>query len=438
LGQRIVKTSLAVFICLIIYYLRGYYGETMQTESIITAIICLQPYMRDTQEYSRNRMAGTLIGAGLGLLFLLLLMVFPILSRRPVILYGLMSLGVLISLYACVIVRMPDTASLAAIVFLCVVVTFPDIESPLRQAAIRLVDVFIGTSVAICINIFRFPRRKNRNRLFFIHAHDLVPDHVAHLSGTTLYQLNHLYDDGARICLMSHHAPAFFTLQMNQTKVNMPLIVMNGAAIYDVEKSDYLWKKTIPRENSAALLSYMDGLGISYFIYTIHKSRTCIFHHGPLSEDENQILDHMRHSQYRYYLDSDSYDPDEIVYIKIVYNSRMENPAIHAELDSIIMRNHMRAEHFRQVSAPNAYGVYIYSAEATIANAQQYLLRHLPNDGHRFEPIEISLDHGCQSPYDSIHLLHVVSRMYEPLAILPVPEHPHASQGEPDEHPEFH
>ena len=76
-GQRITKTTFAVFLCLIIYYLRGYQGESMPTEAMITAIICMQPYVRDSRDYALNRLAGTLIGAGWGLLFLLLLLVFP-------------------------------------------------------------------------------------------------------------------------------------------------------------------------------------------------------------------------------------------------------------------------------------------------------------------------------------------------------------------------
>lgn len=68
-GQRITKTTVAVFLCLIIYYLRGYQGESMPTEAMITAIICMQPYVRDSRDYALNRLAGTLIGAGWGLLF---------------------------------------------------------------------------------------------------------------------------------------------------------------------------------------------------------------------------------------------------------------------------------------------------------------------------------------------------------------------------------
>ena len=38
LGQRIIKTSVAVFLCLVFYRLRGYRGETMPAEAAISAV----------------------------------------------------------------------------------------------------------------------------------------------------------------------------------------------------------------------------------------------------------------------------------------------------------------------------------------------------------------------------------------------------------------
>ena len=166
-GQRITKTTVAVFLCLIIYYLRGYSGQNMPTESAITAIICMQPYVKDTREYSWNRVSGTLIGAFWGLLFLLILLWLPVLGSNPLVLYTLMAGGVLVTLYSTVLIRKPDTASLAAIVFLCIVIAFPDIERPLWQALNRMIDVFIGTAVAIGVNVAHLPRKKKDNLVFF-------------------------------------------------------------------------------------------------------------------------------------------------------------------------------------------------------------------------------------------------------------------------------
>ena len=417
LGQRIVKTSIAVFICLVIYYIRGYYGENMQTESIITAIICIQPYIRDTREYAVNRLAGSLIGAALGLLFLFLMITLPDPGRSPIHIYALMSLGVLGALYSAVLLKMPDTSGLAAIVFLCVVITFPDLEDPIKQAIIRIIDVFIGTIVAIGVNLFRLPRRKNRNLLFFLHAHDLAPDHYSQISSAALFRLNYLYDDGASICLISEHAPAFFILQMHNTKVNTPIIVMDGAAIYDIQKSQYLWKKTITRDAAKALIQYLDTQGLSYFIYTIHRNKTCIFHNGPINDEEKKIVEHMKRSHYRYYLEEDDYDLDEIVYFKIVYPKEKENFAIHAEIDAIVMKHHLRLRARTQVSAPDAEGLYIYSADATIQAAESRIISILHEEGRNLEPCEISLNHGYQTDNDAIHLLNIVARKYEPFIL---------------------
>ena len=151
LGQRIVKTTVAVFLCLLFYYLRGYRGQGMPTEAAITVIICMQPYVRETGKYALNRFVGTLIGAFWGLFLLLLLNDFPTLGEKVLILYAMMAAGVLLSLYSAVTLRVSDAAGQAAIVFLCVVIAFPDIREPLQQAAHRMLDVFVGTAVATAV-----------------------------------------------------------------------------------------------------------------------------------------------------------------------------------------------------------------------------------------------------------------------------------------------
>ena len=82
----------------------------MSAEAAITAIICMQPYVHDTRDYALNRIAGTLIGAAWGFLFLLVVPLFPAVTGIP--LYALMGLGILISLYSAVVIR--ETACAAS------------------------------------------------------------------------------------------------------------------------------------------------------------------------------------------------------------------------------------------------------------------------------------------------------------------------------------
>ena len=90
IGQRIIKTSLAVTLCLFFYLWRGYQGESMPAEAAITAIICMQSCVHDTQTSVLNRLAGTMIGAFWGFVFLLLMLMIPVLNWAVPILYLMM------------------------------------------------------------------------------------------------------------------------------------------------------------------------------------------------------------------------------------------------------------------------------------------------------------------------------------------------------------
>ena len=190
LGQRIIKTTVAVFICLLVCYIIGYRGAQMPSEACITAIICMQPLVRDTRQYAINRVIGTLVGSVWGLLLLLILTSVPAAAEHYTLLYLVMAIGMMLSIYTAVLLGKNDTSGLAAIVFLCIVIAFPEIDHPIEQAALRIAYVFLGTIVAIAVNTFRLPRRKNGNMVFFARTKDLVPDRFSQMHPAVQFRLN--------------------------------------------------------------------------------------------------------------------------------------------------------------------------------------------------------------------------------------------------------
>ncbi|MBQ3815532.1 MAG: FUSC family protein, partial [Clostridia bacterium] len=106
LGQRIVKTAIAVLVCLLFYYLRGRWGDTMPAEAMITAIICLQPNLENTKSFALNRLIGTLIGGFWGLVFLLIASLTGIASV-PILTLAVMAAGLLPTLYTTILLKRP-------------------------------------------------------------------------------------------------------------------------------------------------------------------------------------------------------------------------------------------------------------------------------------------------------------------------------------------
>lgn len=415
IGQRILKTSAAVFLCLLFYWFRGYRGIEMSAEAAITAIICMQPYVHDTREYAFNRISGTLIGAVWGFLFLLIVPLFPNLTGVP--LYALMGFGTMISLYSAVVIRKPDTSSLAAIVFICVVIAYPDVEKPLEQAFLRVLDVLVGTGIAIAVNVFRLPRKKRRDQLFFIRTKDLAPDQLSQIPSAVLFRLNYLYNDGARICLISEHAPAFFIGQMSGLRLNVPMIVMDGAGIYDAVENTYLSTVCMAPASSRWLLNRLSDMGASCFIYTVNKNRNYIYHRGTMSSEEQIVYQHMKRSPYRQYLDGDAYDPGEIVYIKIVAREERAERIMRA-LGEQLPRNGLRAALRPQAGVNGCAGLYFYAKQADIRRAEEQLTHMLRQKEPRLEGREVFSEKGYRSENDAVHLMHRLSNQYEPVRFV--------------------
>ena len=415
-GQRIVKTTVAVFLCLLVYYLRGFRGQDIPTEAAITAIICVQPYVRDTRKYAVNRFMGTLIGSFWGLAFLVRMLYLPCVGDSLLLLYVRMALGVMLSLYTAVALRRSETAGQAAIVFLCIVISFPDISEPLRSASERIVGVLTGTACAIGVNVFRLPRVRRNDRVFFVRAKDLTADRFSHTSSAVLFRLNYLYEDGAKICLLFEHAPAYFSLQMHEAMLNLPIIVMDGAAVYDPRENVYLSKETVSPEDSLALRAYLESLNLSYFIYTVHKNKACIFHQGRLNPQEKLILDRLRGSPYRSYLEGEIYDPSEIVYYKIIAKDGVIADLEVCLKDFIVGRNLRTVA--RPQSVPGISGLYIYASTATLPLAEQRLMDRLREKEPDLKPVEIFARKPCRSEHDAMHLLHRLGSAYEPLALF--------------------
>ena len=65
IGLRMIKTSIAVFLCFLIYVLRNEQGIVFY--SCIAAVLCVQQDSRDTLRVGKNRMEGTIIGGVSGM-----------------------------------------------------------------------------------------------------------------------------------------------------------------------------------------------------------------------------------------------------------------------------------------------------------------------------------------------------------------------------------
>jgi hypothetical protein len=276
--------------------------------------------------------------------------------------------------------------------------------------------MLLGTGIAVAVNVFRLPRRKNRDSVFFVRVRDLAPDRFSQIPSAALYRLNYLCQDGAKICLISEHAPAFFALQMSDAMLSVPLIVMGGAAIYDAIENRYLYAETIRPQDYARLREHLDRLGMSYFIYTVHGHKTRIFHQGALREEERVIYRRMKRSPYRDYLEDSSADPNEVVYVKIL-GTDTQAAAWLTELQSLVHSRNLRAVLRPEAGAQGISALYLYADKMSLKQAERNMMELLRRENPALRPVEVFLSRPYRSEHDAMHLLHRLGSLYEPLKL---------------------
>lgn len=412
IGQRIVKTSVAVTLCLLFYMLRGYRGEDMPAEAAITAIICMHPFVRGARESAASRLFGTLIGAFWGFGFLVLVPLLHPLNRTLWALYPLMGVGTLIALYSAVLIKKPEASGLAAIVFVCVVVNYPAIDNPMEQAFHRILDVLVGTTIALAVNAIRLPRKKLKNRVFFVRLDALAGNRFSTLPATVLYRLHYLFSDGAKICLMSEHAPSFLPPQLDAAEFTVPMIVMDGAAIYDLAENVYRSITAMDTNSCRWLMKRLDGIGAGYFIYTVHRDRNCIFRHGPMNEAENAVYQRLKRSPYRYYLDQDHFPMADVVCLKLVGGAeQLEH--IRRQLEPSLAKMKLRAALRAPDRPEEGRTLCFYAANADMPHAEARLMHLLRQTEPDLVPVDLSAEKDG-TEYDAIRLMRRIGRAYEP------------------------
>lgn len=413
LGQRILKTAAAVFLCMVIYNLQGHHGSL--NSACVTAILCMQPYVSDTRTFAIERIAGTVLGAAWGLAYLVMMRVFPMLGSIQLLAYFMMAVFVVLAIYSTVVIKRSSLAALVAIVLLGTIVNYPNVDAPLTQTLENLPDTIVGTIVAILVNVARLPRRKHPEYLFFVRTMDLVPDRFRQIPSSVHIALDNLIKDGAKICLVSRWAPAFIVSQMGLLDLNVPMIIMDGAALYDVQENKYLDVIEIPKVNADRLRSILKSFNVGCNIYTVNERTLSIFRDGPVNEAEQKEFETMKRSPYRHYLDGMYREDDYITFIRII-DTKERIQELAYEIRSVLPTGMFRTEIREEARFPEYSSLYFYDPKATFAEMKKRVCKLQKAE----TPVDMLPKTSRYLPeHDALMLLSRLKNIFEPVAILP-------------------
>jgi len=160
IGMRVIKTIIAVTICLFIAWLLG--SKDSLPIAAIAAIVTMQATQSETLRIGVFRILGTIIGGAFGIITILIGLVLPYYADGLFII--IIPLMLLFNLYLCNLLKMQDSCSISCVVTIIIashIVADATFNETLVFTFIRLRDTLIGVVIATIINMSPGLFRKN-------------------------------------------------------------------------------------------------------------------------------------------------------------------------------------------------------------------------------------------------------------------------------------
>ncbi len=296
IGARIVKSSVAVGLCMIVYYIRTLFPveNGIPFYGALAALWCMQPYTDTTKNNALQRTFGTFTGAAYGLLFLLFVRAADMTS--PVFVYILASLFIIPVIYTTVVTDKRNASFFSCVVFLSISLTHSLDADPYLFVLDRVVDTFIGIFIGVAVNDFRLPVKPDDQTLYISGIDDVLISASPGAVNYSRVELNRLIRSGVKFTISTAHTPAELMSIMNGTELKLPVIVMDGAALYDVKDRQYLEMALLSPHTSAKAEKIISDAGLHCFVNVVLDTTLLTYYGKFRNTAEKKLFEKKRHS----------------------------------------------------------------------------------------------------------------------------------------------
>ena len=416
IGMRIIKSAIGVLLCYCVNLLRP---NGIVFYSQLAVLWCMQDYVSETKAKAKQRTIGTFIGAFWGLIVILIYIYLCNSYKRPSdFCYGMIvSVAIVIVLYTTVVMKKKQASYFSCVVFLSIVVNHITDNNPYIFVVNRVLDTMIGIAIGVFVNCFELPRQKNKDILFLSGLDDTLLAPNGEMSDYSRVELNRLIEDGANVSISTIRTPASLMEPLKGVKLKLPVVVMDGAALFNIAEKKYEYSYVISPQNSIVIKEYLTQNEIPYFANVIIDDLLVIYYQRTNHTGYNELIRRLRSSPYRNYIHRKVPDDESIVYFMVIdKNEKIQ------ELYERLMHEECMKQ-FKIVVHPSTeligYSLLkIYNHNAKKENMIDYLCNKTKiSKTVTFGTIEGKYDY-CIESGDFNKVVKLIKREYEPLKLF--------------------
>lgn len=369
IGCRILKSAVSVFLCFLVDLVRR--GTPFY--SALAALQCMQPYKDSTRKIAVQRLLGTAVGAVYGFIVIVLQMkVLAPYGLDGVWRYALVALFVVIVLYTTVLLHKKNASYFSCVVFLSITMIHMSDANPYLFVLNRVADTLIGVAIGMVVNQAHLPRRLKKDVLYVSELDNVLLSDVDQLSGYSKVELNRLIDDGIQFTIMTMRTPASFLEAAQEIQLKLPIILMNGAVLYDIQNNRYIHKIEISHQEACEIEAFFSERGHNCFMTVIAENTVMILYQQLHNAGEIAVYEKLRKSPYRNYMHKPLSAHEDVAYFMVV-DEKSRIDALYEEMESSPFGQRFQIIHYDSVEYPHFAYLKVYSRQATKQTMLTYL-----------------------------------------------------------------
>lgn len=197
------------------------------------------------------------------------------------------------------------------------------------------------------------------------------------ISAYSKNELNKIIEKGVHFTIASARTPATVVEMLEGINLKLPITLMNGVLIYDVNKEKYIDIKEIEKPTVEAIIDIYEELNKQVFIYAIKDDHLFVYHKELINNYEKKYFDERCNRTLKTFVKVDNYKEavkDSKVINFVILDDFQKVDELHNKIKNI---DGIIAEYHKDIYGTGHYFYEIYSKKASKANGIKFLQRYV-------------------------------------------------------------
>ncbi len=195
------------------------------------------------------------------------------------------------------------------------------------------------------------------------------------VSDDTVALLNQCIEQGVDFTVATARTPATVVPLLERIHLKLPVIVMNGSFIYDIQKARYVHTSQIPHASVEHIIKTVESKNKQIFIYTLQEEMLTVYHKGYNSEEERKFCNDRSDLTLKKFVEVEAYtltEADKVGHMVMIDHYQVIKEIVEA-LEGV---EGIHAVMYRDVNTEDSYLLEIAVANGNKAKGIE-ALRHL-------------------------------------------------------------